>query len=83
MTPPWPGEEHGHSVVKGLWLSHGAVVSGRNLAHNIPYELDYLCPAIFFDLDAPMVDGKRSHQGLRCATTSTSAAGPRRVERSL
>src|SRR5919109_3253816 len=38
-----------------------------------------------FDLDVPAldVDGERYHQVLRCATTSTSAAGPVRVERSL
>ena len=37
------------------------------------------------DLDGPVVDvdGERYHQVLRCATTSTSAAGPVRVERSL
>ena len=36
-----------------------------------------------FDLDVPVVevDGERHHQVLRCATTSTSAAGPVRVER--
>src|SRR5919197_2446248 len=38
-----------------------------------------------FDLDVPVVevDGERYHQVLRCATTSNSAAGPVRVERSL
>jgi hypothetical protein len=38
-----------------------------------------------FALDVPVVevDGERYHQALRCATTSTSAAGPVRVERSL
>jgi hypothetical protein len=38
-----------------------------------------------FALDVPVVevDGERYHQVLRCATTSTSAAGPVRVERSL
>jgi hypothetical protein len=38
-----------------------------------------------FDLDVPVVavDGERYQQVLRCATTSTSAAGPVRVERSL
>jgi hypothetical protein len=38
-----------------------------------------------FDLDVPAldVDGERYHRVLRCATTSTSAAGPVRVERSL
>ena len=37
-----------------------------------------------FDLDVPAldVDGERYHRVLRCATTSTSAAGPVRVERS-
>lgn len=37
------------------------------------------------DLDVPVVevDGKRSQQVLQCATTSTSAVGPVRVERSL
>src|SRR2546428_12787633 len=38
-----------------------------------------------FDLDVPVVevDGERYHRVLRCATTSTSAVGPVRVERSL
>lgn len=38
-----------------------------------------------FDLDVPAVavDGERYHRVLRCATTSTSAVGPVRVERSL
>src|SRR4029450_8639069 len=38
-----------------------------------------------FDLDVPAldVDGERYHRVLRCATTSTSAAGPVRGERSL
>ena len=38
-----------------------------------------------FDLDVPVVevDGERSHRVLRCETTSTSAGGPVRVERSL
>lgn len=38
-----------------------------------------------FDLDVPVVavDGARYHQGRRCATTSTSAAGPVRVARSV
>ena len=38
-----------------------------------------------FDLDVPTieVEGERSHRVLRCATTSTSAAGPVRVTRSL
>jgi hypothetical protein len=38
-----------------------------------------------FDLDVPVVevDGERYHRVLRCETTSTSAAGPVRVERSL
>src|SRR5947209_5666250 len=38
-----------------------------------------------FDLDVPAieVEGERYHRVLRCATTSTSAAGPVRVERSL
>src|SRR5438093_2021773 len=36
-------------------------------------------------LDVPTlaVAGERYHRGLRCATTSTSAVGPVRVERSL
>jgi hypothetical protein len=38
-----------------------------------------------FALDVPVldVDGERYHRVLRCATTSTSAAGPVRVVRSL
>src|SRR4029453_268184 len=38
-----------------------------------------------FDLDVPALDvgGGGDHRVLRCATTSTSAAGPVRVERSL
>ena len=38
-----------------------------------------------FDLDVPVVEvaGERCHRVLRCATTSTSAVGPVRVERSL
>jgi hypothetical protein len=38
-----------------------------------------------FDRDVPAieVDGERDHRVLRCATTSNSAAGPVRVERSL
>src|SRR5438132_2389403 len=38
-----------------------------------------------FDLDVPAieVEGERCHRVLRCATTSTSAAGPVRVARSL
>src|ERR671937_2561235 len=38
-----------------------------------------------FDLDVPAleVEGERYHRVLRCATTSNSAAGPVRVERSL
>ena len=38
-----------------------------------------------FDLDVPAVEveGERYHRVLRCATTSTSAVGPVRVERSL
>jgi hypothetical protein len=38
-----------------------------------------------FDLDVPTIEvaGERSHRVLRCATTSTSAAGPVRVARSL
>ena len=38
-----------------------------------------------FDLDVPAleVEGERDHRVLRCATTSTSAVGPVRVERSL
>jgi hypothetical protein len=38
-----------------------------------------------FDLDVPAIEvqGERSHRVLRCATTSTSAVGPVRVERSL
>jgi hypothetical protein len=38
-----------------------------------------------FDLDVPTieVEGERYHRVLRCATTSTSAAGPVRVARSL
>jgi hypothetical protein len=38
-----------------------------------------------FDLDVPVieVDGERHHRVLRCETTSTSAAGPVRVARSL
>ena len=38
-----------------------------------------------FDLDVPVieVEGERYHRVLRCATTSTSAGGPVRVERGL
>jgi len=38
-----------------------------------------------FDLDVPTIEvaGERYHRVLRCATTSTSAAGPVRVARSL
>ena len=38
-----------------------------------------------FDLDVPTVEvaGERYHRVLRCETTSTSAAGPVRVERSV
>jgi hypothetical protein len=38
-----------------------------------------------FDLDVPAIEvaGKRCHRVLRCETTSTSAVGPVRVERSL
>ena len=38
-----------------------------------------------FDLDVPAVevDGTRCHRVLRCETTSASAAGPVRVERSV